>query len=190
MEAFIGTILMWPMANIPSGWFPCDGRILPVNQYAALFSLIGNKFGGDGQKTFALPDMRGRFPVGINGLPGTIDGAQMGGVGGAAAVAAPLPAHTHTAATQATSTLQVGTTGSGQTVTPGGYLVVSGPGQVAAAIYQSTDPGAKNTVQGVQTSAATTVAAAGVPNAQIPVTNPYLGMQFIICNLGLYPQLA
>jgi len=62
-EPFIGTIKYFAFNFTPSGWAFCDGQILLISQNEALFSLIGTTYGGDGRVTFALPDMRGRFPI-------------------------------------------------------------------------------------------------------------------------------
>ena len=60
-------IRIFPFDSLPEGWVPCDGQLLPADQkHAPLFSLIGTAFGGDGQKTFAVPDLRGRLPVGTD----------------------------------------------------------------------------------------------------------------------------
>jgi microcystin-dependent protein len=64
MDAFIGSIILWPMTWAPKGWMLCDGRILQIGQYTYLYSLLGTYFGGNGTTTFALPDLRGRVPVG------------------------------------------------------------------------------------------------------------------------------
>lgn len=69
-EAFLGEIRLLASTVVPSGWMPCDGRTLPIAQYPALFDLIGATFGGDGQQTFALPDLRGRLPIGQGHGPG------------------------------------------------------------------------------------------------------------------------
>jgi microcystin-dependent protein len=75
-EPFIGEIRMMSYAVIPKGWAPCNGQRLPINQNQALFSLLGTTFGGDGQKDFALPDLRGRVPVHTNAnyVQGSIGG--------------------------------------------------------------------------------------------------------------------
>jgi microcystin-dependent protein len=57
MQPFIGQIQTLPYTFAPVGWAPCDGRTLPIMQYQALFSLLGTTFGGDGQRTFALPKL-------------------------------------------------------------------------------------------------------------------------------------
>ena len=71
-EPFLGEVRLVSFRSIPQGWAPCDGQILQRSQNAALFALIGDAFGGDGQTTFALPDLRGRAPTGA-GEPSATD---------------------------------------------------------------------------------------------------------------------
>lgn len=66
-DFYIGTILPWAMDFAPQGWALCQGQSLQISQYQALYSLIGVKYGGNGTTTFNLPDLRGRFPVGMGG---------------------------------------------------------------------------------------------------------------------------
>ncbi len=63
MEPFVGEIRLFGFNFAPLGWAFCDGRLLPISQNTALFSLLGTTYGGDGRSTFALPDLRGRVPV-------------------------------------------------------------------------------------------------------------------------------
>lgn len=63
-DPFIGEIRMFGFGFAPQGWALCNGQLLPIAQNAALFSLLGTTYGGDGQTTFALPDLRSRVPVG------------------------------------------------------------------------------------------------------------------------------
>lgn len=60
----IGTIKIFAGNSYPDGWLPCDGRILKIREYADLYTIIGTTYGGNGRTTFALPDLRGRVPVG------------------------------------------------------------------------------------------------------------------------------
>jgi len=69
-EPFIAEIRIFPSMGVPTGWFPCEGQTLPIVQYTALFSLIGNTFGGNGSSTFQLPDLRGRAVMGVGNGPG------------------------------------------------------------------------------------------------------------------------
>lgn len=63
-EYLLGQVLIWPVSFVPAGFAKCDGRLLSIAQYPYLWSLLGVKFGGDGMHTFALPDLRGRMPMG------------------------------------------------------------------------------------------------------------------------------
>jgi microcystin-dependent protein len=76
----------------PAGWMFCEGQILPISEYETLFNLIGTTYGGDGQSTFALPDLRGRLPLHFgNGL--TL--AETGGVETVTLTTSQIPAHSH-----------------------------------------------------------------------------------------------
>lgn len=71
--AYLGEIRIFACNFAPKGWALCNGQFLPINQNQALFSILGTTYGGNGQTTFALPDMRGRAPRGANAttyLPG------------------------------------------------------------------------------------------------------------------------
>lgn len=81
----------------PSGWMICDGSLLPISEYETLFMLIGTTYGGDGESTFALPDLRGRAPIhqGFHQGSGFVIGEQ-GGQERVTLIAAQIPPHTHT----------------------------------------------------------------------------------------------
>lgn len=112
MEMFLGTIVPVAFPFAPRGFMTCAGQLLSISQNSALFSLLGTTYGGDGQTTFALPDLRGRIPAGaalgttgrIPADMGTVAGspaftAVLNGTGAAAVTltVANLPAHTHAA---------------------------------------------------------------------------------------------
>jgi microcystin-dependent protein len=65
MDPFVGSILLVPYTYLPDGWLPCVGTLLPVQEYEALFALIGTKFGGDAMPHFALPDLQNICPPGM-----------------------------------------------------------------------------------------------------------------------------
>ncbi|MGB9989431.1 phage tail protein [Massilia sp. SM-13] len=106
-EAYVGEIRLFSFNWAPDGWLLCQGQLVQVNQFQALFSLISNVYGGDGMSTFALPDLRGRVPVQAGQGPlGFYQWAQKGGtsntqVSGAGSVTITsmnqLPQHTHAA---------------------------------------------------------------------------------------------
>jgi microcystin-dependent protein len=62
-DPFIGEIIMFGGNYAPRGWAFCDGQLLAISQFSALFSILGTTYGGDGRTTFALPDLRGRAPI-------------------------------------------------------------------------------------------------------------------------------
>jgi microcystin-dependent protein len=93
MDPFIGEIRLFPWGYAPTGWLPCDGRLLQITQNQALWSLLSNTYGGDGKSTFALPDLQGRVPIQTN-MP-TIKTAANGGEEGVVLTVATMPAHTH-----------------------------------------------------------------------------------------------
>jgi microcystin-dependent protein len=91
-EPFLSEIRIMSFNFAPKGWALCDGQLLPINQNQALFSLLGTTFGGNGQTTFALPDLRGRTPVHVGG--GYALGTQ-GGEESHTLSQSELPTHTH-----------------------------------------------------------------------------------------------
>lgn len=80
-DALIGEVKMFAGNYAPRGWMKCEGQLLSISQYQALFSIIGTYYGGDGRTTFALPDMRGRVAMGTGSGPGltpTVEGEKKG----------------------------------------------------------------------------------------------------------------
>src|SRR5215475_14186474 len=91
-KSYVGEIRMFAGNFAPAGWMFCEGQLLPISQYETLFNLIGTTYGGDGQSTFALPDMRGRIPIHTgNGF--TL--AETGGVETVTLTVNQIPAHSH-----------------------------------------------------------------------------------------------
>jgi len=104
----------------PNGWAFCDGSLLPISEYETLFNLIGTTYGGDGQETFALPDLRGRTPV-HQGTGAGLSAYTMGEQGGTETVTLTtqqIPAHSHA---------WMASTSGGTSNTPAGNLVASPP---------------------------------------------------------------
>lgn len=96
---FIGEIMMFAGNFAPTGYAACDGSLLPISSYTALFSVIGTYYGGDGITTFGLPDFRGRVPIHVgtgSGLSTYVQG-QKGGQETHTLLATEMPAHSHTA---------------------------------------------------------------------------------------------
>jgi microcystin-dependent protein len=91
-QPYVGEIRMFGGNYAPDGWMFCNGQILPISEYDTLFMLIGTTYGGDGQETFALPDMQGRIPINVGG------GHNIGEPSGTETVTLntnELPMHTH-----------------------------------------------------------------------------------------------
>ena len=91
-QPYVGEIRMFAGNFNPAGWWFCDGTLLPISEYETLFNLIGTTYGGDGQSTFAVPDLRGRLP--LHQGNGFILG-EAGGVEEVTLTVAQLPAHSH-----------------------------------------------------------------------------------------------
>jgi len=147
----------------PAGWMFCEGQLLPISEYETLFNLIGTTYGGDGQSTFALPDMRGRLPLHFgNGF--TL--AETGGVEEVTLTVNQIPAHSHPLLASTTVATQE---------TPGNNVT----GQSEVVIYGSSDP--------IGNMAAQAVSSVG---GSQPHTNfqPYLCVDFIISLFGIFPS--
>lgn len=164
-DPFIGEVRLFGGNYAPNGWALCDGQLLPIAQNEALFSLLGTTYGGDGQTTFALPDLRGRC------APHPGGGVLQGETGGSEVVtlqAAQMPVHTH-AARCATG---------GSTGKPGGaYWASEGSGN--AAPYSTTQNGTALAAGAVQS------AGGAQPHENM---QPFLAMNFIIALFGIYPS--
>ena len=98
MDSYLGEIKVFSFPRIPKGWAPCNGQILPIQQNAALYSILGTLYGGDGKTTFALPDLRGRAMLGVG--QSSVSGAiyRQGVAGGTESVTldiTQIPQHNH-----------------------------------------------------------------------------------------------
>lgn len=172
-EPFLGQIIAVGFNFAPVSWAFCNGQLLPIAQYSALYSLLGTTYGGDGETTFGLPDLRGRVPINQGTGPG-LSNYVLGQVGGFEQVtltSGNLPAHTHTAGTANSP---------GTTNIPASNTVLSdeGPGTPAVTTYVPFgNPQALvgSTIQFVGQGL-------GHENLQ-----PYLAINFIIALEGLYP---
>lgn len=176
MEAFIGTILIWPISFAPNGWAFCNGQLLNISGNTTLFALLGTTYGGDGVTTFALPDLRGRVPVGVgqgSGLSSYVLG-QQAGTETVTLTTAQMPSHTHTA----TATLR-GLNGLANQIVPAGNTLA-----VATSNQYSTN--APN-VDMNNNSIDATIAEAGSGQAH-ENRQPSLALNYIICLQGIFPS--
>ncbi|HNY02762.1 MAG TPA: tail fiber protein [Bacteroidales bacterium] len=97
-QPYLGEVDLFAFSFAPYGWAQCNGQLLPINQNQALFALLGINYGGNGQTTFALPDLRGRIPINQGTGPGlsTHSIGQAGGTETTTLVLTQMPAHSHT----------------------------------------------------------------------------------------------
>ena len=182
-DPFIGEIKIWAFPWAPRGWALCDGTILTIQQNTALYSLLGTQFGGDGKTTFALPDLRGRTPVGTT-WGTSVGGAvyETGTVAGAETVtlsSATVLSHVHSVNAYAVD---------GNAPFPAGAdfgAPVPGPG--ATANFSVYSPDTTQTVPNPAVLASGTVAVAG-SNLGHNNMQPYGVVNFCIAIQGNYPQ--
>ncbi|WP_158798402.1 phage tail protein [Pedobacter sp. L105] len=165
MDPLIGELRVFAFGIVPRGWALCDGTILPVQQNAALFSILGTQFGGNGTTSFALPDLRGRVPVHA-ASPNLV--GQPGGVNNTTLTAVNMPAHTHR--------LSITPTAANQGAVAGNLLATTTDNEFA--------------VKGSNPIAIMALPAIGVTGNSVPVSNmqPYLGLSICIAVVGVYPQ--
>lgn len=177
MEPFLGQISIFACNFAPTRWALCQGQLLPISQYTALFSLLGVNFGGNGVNTFALPDLRGRAPLGMGQGPGLSPYA-IGEVGGAEGVtinSSTYPTHSHALNAAA------GTAGSNA---PAGAVEAEGQtggrgGSVNLALYSAS--GTRTPLAPAALSAA---AGGSGPHDN---RQPYLALNFCIALAGIFP---
>lgn len=142
-QPYVGEIRMFAGNFAPAGWMFCEAALLPISENETLFQLIGTTYGGDGQSTFALPDLRGRVPLHMGNLAGgsNYQLAQTGGIETVTLTPTQIPVHTHTWPAVATPG------GVNQAPVPGNALGAStvkfykagaGSAAMAAATVQST----------------------------------------------------
>jgi len=163
-QPYVGEIRMFGGNFAPAGWMFCEGQLLPISENEVLFNLIGTTYGGDGQSTFALPDLRGRLPVHQgNGIVQ----AETGGAETVTLTVNQIPAHTHPF--MASTNVSQDTSPAGKTVGQSGSALLY--------IQDTTDtnmsPQAITTVGGSQ------------PHDNF---QPYLCISFIISLFGIFPS--
>ncbi|MDQ6422915.1 tail fiber protein [Paenibacillus sp. LHD-117] len=167
MGEFLGEIRLYSFNFAPKGWALCNGQLLPINQNQALFSLLGTTYGGNGQTTFALPDLRGRVPV----HPGRgIEQGQSGGQEAHTLTQSELPAHTHIV--QASSAAATQKNPDGQ--------VWAAPAVSAYHSWGTVDP----------SSVAMNPQVIASSGSSQPHTNmqPYLTLSYCIALVGIFPS--
>ncbi len=189
-DPFLGEIKMFGGNFAPRGYAFCWGQVVSIAQNTALFSLLGTTYGGNGQTTFGLPDLRGRSPVGFGQGPG-LSNVDLGQISGAASTTLTLnnlPAHTHVVTGTASVAVPVITT-EGTSMSPSNTSVLAttidttagaevkvygaGPGTTTLAPFNASVSGSTNSV--------------GI-SAPFDNYSPYLGVNFIIAMAGVFPS--
>jgi microcystin-dependent protein len=168
-EPYVGEIRMFAGNFPPVGWMFCDGQVLPIDHYEVLFDLIGTTYGGDGQTTFALPDLRGRVPLHWGQSPGT-SSYVLGQSGGAESVALnpqQLPSHAHalSASTQPAGAAHDATDALGSST--------------KASYYGGGTPNVPMDSQAFSTSGG------GQPHSNVA---PFVALNYIIALFGIFPS--
>lgn len=177
-EQYVGQINIFGFNFAPTGWQPCNGQILPINQYAALFSLLGTTYGGNGVQTFALPDLRSRTSIGFgpNNQIGSFAGEESHTL-----LLNEIPPHQHAlnadAVTAATSNSN--TPGPGAVLGKAAGVQKAPDGSFAVQIYNSSAPNSTLAPQIIGTVGGSL----GHENRM-----PYLVLNFCIALTGYFPS--
>jgi microcystin-dependent protein len=163
MEAYIGQIILFAGNFAPKNWAFCDGRLLPISQNTALFSLLGTTYGGDGRSTFALPDLRGRAPIHASGSHplGAVSGTETVSLTGTQ-----IPAHGHSPQIAASNEAA----GANR---PAGNILAEGT-------HFSAPTAADAALGGTSCS----IAGGNQPHNNM---EPFLAVNYIICLYGIFP---
>jgi microcystin-dependent protein len=181
-EPFIGEVRAVGFNFAPRGWLVCAGQLLSIAQNTALFSLLGTTFGGDGVRTFGLPDYQGRSPVGMGsgrGLTPIVQG-EVSGSENVTLLSTQMPSHTHLA-----TAAQTGSDASATVASPSGAV---------AAITVLEDGRTQLNSYGTPTTSPVPMAPIVVTvqpsggSQPAPIRNPYLGTNFIIATEGIFPS--
>jgi microcystin-dependent protein len=163
-QPYVGEVRMFAGNFAPAGWMFCEGQLLPISEYETLFNLIGTTYGGDGQSTFALPDLRGRLPL-HQGNGFTL--AETGGVETVTLTVPQIPGHTHPLLASVTN---------GNQSSPLGNVLAS---SFNIATYINDVP------NGNMAAAAVSSTGGSQPHNNF---QPYLCVDFIISLFGVFPS--
>ena len=162
-DPFIGEIKLFPYNGVPRGWAACQGQLMQINQNQALYSLLGNVYGGDGRTTFGLPDLRGRVAIHVGS---NIPVGASGGEENHTLTANEMPQHTHQVLASNSS---------------------AGVSEIGGATWAVAENASYNPAG---TMVPMSQAAIGVSGGSQPHPNmqPYLAMAFCIAIQGIYPS--
>ncbi|HWF07002.1 MAG TPA: tail fiber protein [Bryobacteraceae bacterium] len=174
-QPYLGAIFIFAGNFAPRGYQLCQGQLLPISQNTALFSILGTTYGGNGTSTFALPDLRGRIPVGVGSGPGLnpIEQGELSGVQNVTILTSNMPAHNHL--------INAADSGGGLSSPKASFL--------AQPLDANQSP---TTMYSANAAPAATMApnAVSVTGQSLPlnIQNPYLGLNYIIAMEGIFPS--
>ncbi|WGW02973.1 phage tail protein [Tropicibacter oceani] len=172
-EPYLGQVYLVGYNFATRGFALCQGQLLPIAQYSALFSLLGTFYGGDGRTNFGLPDMRGRTAIGFGDGPGLTSRniGQKGGTETVTLTTAQIPAHSHTASLRAEGR-------NGNADDPGGNMIAKNAGG-----FRPQVPAEDVTLNPASVSVENAGGGQGHANMQ-----PYIVMNYQIALAGVYPS--
>ncbi|MEO0469047.1 MAG: tail fiber protein [Bacteroidota bacterium] len=184
MNGYVGEVRLFAGNFAPRNWAFCDGQLLQISQYTALFSILGTTYGGDGRTTFKLPDLQGRVAIHFGTGPGlsTYRLGQMGGTEDYTITTAQIPSHNH----NGTGTYKPKCTeADGTTHEPaGGYMAkTQGTGAGDTIYNRNFDANTTMAEQSFSVQLDNTGGGSSVENRQ-----PVLASRYIVCLVGQYPS--
>jgi microcystin-dependent protein len=195
--AYIGEVALYGFNFSPHGFYPCAGQVIAISEYAALFSLLGTVYGGDGRRSFGLPDLRGRVAISQGSFPGSMYEWRMGEQTSAETKSLSqheLPPHSHTANFTATNnpvSIQASTDVATQDgPSAGAYLAKNDGGRNPGVFIYRPDAGSGTVplggVSGGSAGGTVTIGLAG-NGAAFSILQPLLTMNYCIAYNGIYP---
>ncbi|MCU0421993.1 MAG: tail fiber protein [Bacteroidia bacterium] len=194
MEGYISEIRLFAPNFVPRNWLSCSGQIMSISQNTAMFSLLGTTFGGNGINTFGIPDLRGRTALGSGVSPVSNSNYVLGQMSGSEMVTlttAQMPGHNHQTSV-AGPTLKVSVNNAN-----GDTAIPTNGSSIAAANVPGRTPtpasGFNAATPDIALNSGSLIfgpTAYGISGGSVPHNNlqPYLGLNYIICQYGIYPS--
>lgn len=179
-EPYVGEIRLFAGNFAPERWAFCDGSLLPISENEALFALIGTTYGGDGQSTFALPNFRGRVPIGAGqgaGLSNRMLGENVGQES-ITLTTANMPSHSHTARLVVNNT-------NASTSVPNAISSIATSGSFSGRTFLPNLSYNSNVPDILIQTVTTSAVGNSIP---ISISRPRLGLNYIIALSGIFPS--
>jgi microcystin-dependent protein len=195
MDAYMGLITAWAPSYAPSQWLFCQGQTLSISSNNALFALLGTTYGGNGQTTFQLPNLAGRVPVGVGTGLSTYFLGQTGGSEKIVLNINQMPAHTHIATVSNMTINSITIKASSQDATDHAPSATAntlaapiyiGDGTQVAIFNNSVPDTALNVAASATISGTVTNSLTGGTDV-VPLLQPFLALNYIICVQGIFP---